>query len=98
MASLCDGRCCEDVDMPYSVKHLSSPYLAFADKDFWIDAVQNGVYNEEDKLWHYNCRFHDEETKLCTIYEDRPSDCRAFPREGSCKYCGETNPELEREV
>jgi Fe-S-cluster containining protein len=28
---------------------------------------------------HWSCRFHDKETKKCTIYEVRPHFCRTFP-------------------
>lgn len=38
----------------------------------------------------FMCRHWDEETRLCTIYEDRPAMCRDFPYGESCRYgCGE---------
>lgn len=40
---------------------------------------------------HFTCRHWDEETRLCGIYDDRPSMCRGFPyeREDGCPFgCG----------
>ena len=34
-----------------------------------------------------DCIFLDEETRRCTVYENRPDNCRDFPKEGgTCAY------------
>jgi Fe-S-cluster containining protein len=47
----------------------------------------------------YACRNWDEETRLCTIYEDRPSMCRDYPYDRECRHgCGyRSPPEVVRE-
>lgn len=43
---------------------------------------------------HYTCRHWDEDTRLCTIYEDRPNMCRDFPYGNVCTHgCGYNNIE-----
>ncbi len=34
----------------------------------------------------YTCRHWDEETRLCTVYEDRPQMCREYPYAGRCQH------------
>ena len=42
-----------------------------------------------DRGHHFTCRHWDEETRLCTIYPDRPNMCRDFPYGKGCQYgCG----------
>lgn len=37
----------------------------------------------------YTCRHWDEETRLCTVYEDRPQMCRDYPYNRECQHgCG----------
>lgn len=36
---------------------------------------------------YYKCRHWDEETRLCTVYEDRPWMCRTYPETNSgCEH------------
>jgi Fe-S-cluster containining protein len=42
-------------------------------------AAQFGVSKEpDDKIKYYSCRHWDEETHLCTIYDERPWMCRTY--------------------
>jgi Fe-S-cluster containining protein len=34
----------------------------------------------------YTCRHWDEESRLCTVYEDRPQMCREYPYAGRCQH------------
>jgi Fe-S-cluster containining protein len=34
----------------------------------------------------YTCRHWDEETRLCTVYEDRPDMCRDYPYNRACQH------------
>lgn len=41
----------------------------------------------EDTEGHwYKCRHWDEDTRLCTIYDSRPTMCRDFPYARKCDY------------
>lgn len=44
------------------------------------------VFDESDEGFLYKCKNWDEETRLCTIYEDRPPMCRDFPYGKPCRY------------
>lgn len=51
---------------------------------------------DEDRL--FMCKKWDEETRLCTDYENRPDMCRDFPYGKSCRYgcsCKGTEPAPE---
>jgi Fe-S-cluster containining protein len=43
-------------------------------------------FADEDAGLHYACRNWDEETRLCTIYDERPEMCRAFPYGEPCAF------------
>ena len=46
-------------------------------------------YGPESEGHVYTCRHFDEETRLCTIYAQRPEMCRDYPYAGECEYeCG----------
>lgn len=45
----------------------------------------------EDRIGNgqFTCRHWDEDSRLCTIYEDRPPMCRDYPNHGKCGHgCG----------
>jgi Fe-S-cluster containining protein len=42
--------------------------------------------NERPKNGYYTCRAWDEDTRLCTIYEDRPNMCRGYPYGNACSH------------
>lgn len=50
-----------------------------------------------DRGHHFTCRHWDPETRLCGIYEDRPTMCRTFPDgdpcEHGCDCVGEARPD-----
>ncbi len=46
---------------------------------FQVDLVQGFRYGE-------SCRFLDEKTRGCTIYEGRPKACRDYPGKTRCAY------------
>jgi len=39
-----------------------------------------------DRGHHFTCRHWDEDTRLCTIYEERPMMCREFPYGKDCPF------------
>jgi len=40
------------------------------------------------KVRHYGCKHFDYKTRLCTIYDIRPSMCRNYPNDKVCLYKG----------
>lgn len=54
---------------------------------------------EEDDGHLYKCKKWDEETRLCTDYENRPPMCRTFPYDKPCRYgCSCTGDPVGPEV
>lgn len=51
----------------------------------------------EHRGHHFACRHWDEETRLCTVYEQRPTMCRDFPYGRGChnEGCSFEVPETE---
>jgi Fe-S-cluster containining protein len=50
-----------------------------------------GGTNGERFVWadrghHFTCKHWDEESRLCTIYPDRPDMCRGYPYGDRCTY------------
>lgn len=55
-------------------------------------------FTEADEGHLFMCKKWDEETRLCTDYENRPDMCRDFPYGKSCRYgcsCKGTEPAPE---
>lgn len=42
--------------------------------------------HRHDPIFESSCRFLDVESRRCTIYEDRPEACRAYPGTARCGY------------
>jgi Fe-S-cluster containining protein len=38
----------------------------------------------------WSCRYWNRETRLCTIYAQRPLMCRTYPDGYACRFCGLT--------
>jgi Fe-S-cluster containining protein len=52
-------------------------------------------YRKDSEGHVYTCRHFDDESRLCTIYEQRPEMCRDYPygHDGGCEYeCGYCAP------
>lgn len=43
---------------------------------------------DDDGKQVFSCKHHDPVTKLCTIYEIRPSMCRNYPNNKKCPHNG----------
>ncbi len=39
----------------------------------------------------YTCKHWNEETRLCSAYDSRPTMCAKYPYEGICEHCGWSN-------
>ena len=87
MTSPCTGECCSDFILSQA-PNSDTP----DDKLIRAMVIPNGKGKG-----HFTCRFWDEETRLCLIYQSRPQMCRDFPDaySGPCSFCGWTQDEEE---
>jgi Fe-S-cluster containining protein len=50
-------------------------------------AARFGLDKEpDDEIKYYSCRHWDEETRLCSIYDERPWMCRVYPDSEGCEH------------
>ncbi len=92
--SKCPAYCCSYARIPVvdkDVKRLASYFgldIETARKKFTKKGAEPGeriLRHGEDEHFVTACRFLDQETRNCTIYEARPEICRDFP---DTKHCG----------
>ena len=62
------------------------------------DYARSHGYPEE---WQtFTCRHWDETSRLCAVYDERPTMCRKYPNGQTCQGCGwkaaETLPQIDR--
>jgi len=87
MDELCNNctniSCCTGFDAPFLFKNdLTRLKKIGKEEDEYVeDIIVSGlsVKSLKKKKNSTNCIFWDEKKKLCTIYEDRPFDCKMFP-------------------
>ena len=48
--------------------------------------VEGNLADKDTSGHWYKCRHWDENTRLCTIYTQRPQMCRDYPYAGKCEY------------
>ena len=83
----CEGRCCTG-ESGYiyvtrnEIKNISK-LLAVKEENFVKDYLFKKGYKYSIKEIKYNdsyeCIFYDRNVKACSIYEERPVQCRTFP-------------------
>jgi Fe-S-cluster containining protein len=92
--SNCPGYCCSyplieltKRDVERLAKHFGLGFRAakakFTKKD---PEAEYAMRRKKDEHFGYICQFFDTEKRRCTVYEARPSVCRAFPGSGRCGY------------
>lgn len=91
----CPAYCCsyariivEDKDVTRLAKHHGMTVEA-ARRAFTKKGEEPGeriLRHRPDKHFGTICRFVDQETRNCTVYEARPGICRDFPGKGRCGY------------
>ncbi len=91
----CPGYCCSyDLievgkrDVARLAKHFEVTYQQAEDRFTKYDAAEKvrTLRHQKDKLFNKVCTFFDTKKRQCTIYEARPSLCRAYPNEPHCGY------------
>lgn len=100
----CPAYCCSI----YGVVEVKARDLTRLAKHFGVsESVAERLYTKrsgddrvlrkrKDELLGEACRFLDEETRGCTIYEGRPKACREYPGKSRCGYFDVL--EFEREI
>jgi Fe-S-cluster containining protein len=66
--------------------HLVYPMVVYLGKYDW--APCDPPRKQDRMMHHYTCKHYDRDTKLCTIYENRPLMCRNYPNGHACRYPG----------
>jgi Fe-S-cluster containining protein len=81
-----DGEMIADMVIPLTLSEANERLERFGAGREYEPASEGHVYT---------CRHFDDETRLCTIYEQRPEMCRDYPyaQAGGCEYeCGYCAP------
>lgn len=77
----CDdcGRCCRESSPIFIHKDEFNMIITFNPN--LKDEITNNVYYPEHFMFQEDtpCKFHDEKTKRCLIYDSRPQVCRNYP-------------------
>lgn len=53
----------------------------------WVADSMLEVVDVIDGIEHFTCKLYDRATSMCSIYENRPTLCRNYPREDGCPHC-----------
>lgn len=53
--------------------------------------------HRKDDIFNSACQFLDAETRRCTVYENRPNACRAYPGAVRCGYYDFLSTERDRQ-
>lgn len=95
--SNCPAYCCTydhievtDRDLERLAKHHGLA-VRVAERRFTKRVKSEGrsfrvLRHQKDEIFGSACRFLDLETRGCTIYEGRPTICRAYPGTGRCGF------------
>jgi uncharacterized protein len=90
----CPAYCCSYPNVPVSTRDVERLARRFglpvevAAQRFTkkgVDGMQV-LRHKADHIFPSTCRFLDQETRQCTVYEDRPKMCRDFPATHRCGY------------
>jgi len=92
--SRCPAYCCSydhidvtDADLKRLAKHFGvEPEVAEKRYTKFVEDHKRVLRHKEDEIYGTVCRFLDQETRRCTIYEARPHVCRTYPENIRCGY------------
>jgi Fe-S-cluster containining protein len=93
----CSGNCCQRFYLDYKPKEIDlwenkkdapehRDAMFIKDMLIYIEDYKDDTGNPNYKGAWYTCKHWDKSTKLCTVYEQRPSMCRDFPYGKKCQY------------
>ena len=72
-----DGRFISDMVIPLTRRQAVARWRKFVSTETPLPRLP------KDRAT-FTCRHWDENTRLCTVYEERPLMCRAYPYGGAC--------------
>jgi len=77
----------KDRDLKRLAKHFDlTPEEAARKFTRMYDKTERILKHQKDTVYGSICRFFDTDARRCTIYEARPSVCRAYPDGPKCGY------------
>lgn len=77
-----DGEQIRDMLIPLTPKEANDRYAHFS-------SGRKSKFKWKNRGHHFTCKNWDEDTRLCRIYEDRPTMCRDYPYGQECQHgCG----------
>ena len=90
----CPAYCCTYPNIPVTmrdVKRLARRFeitVSEAERRFTKKGTDGDrvMRHRVDHIFPTTCQFLDQETRNCTVYEDRPKLCREFPSTHRCGY------------
>lgn len=83
----CPGHCCETIYQPFDPDRLVEMADTLMDGQQVAEMlVPTGEISGSSH--HYKCKNWDPDTRLCKIYDDRPTMCRDYPYGNPCPHCG----------
>lgn len=106
----CDGRCCAVFHFNADLDHvrgrvwdgefIANMLVPLTDTQAKERATKFGIdplHPPGKGRGFFTCRHWDEDTRLCTAYEDRPGMCRDYPYMKVCDHgCGYQLPMADR--
>jgi len=90
----CPAYCCSYPNIPVTPRDVRRLAKRFdlsqedAERRFTKTGVDGTrvMRHRVDHIYPSTCQFLDQETRNCTVYEDRPKMCREFPATHRCGY------------
>ncbi len=91
----CPAYCCSYPQIEVSEHDVARLARGFdiavddARRRFTTEGLEEGtrvLRHKDDAIFETVCRFLDSEKRRCTVYEHRPSACRAYPGTVRCGY------------
>lgn len=79
-----DGAQIRDMLIPLTPKEAKARYERFSGRK-----VPRGVFGWKHRGHFFTCKNWDEDSRLCKVYETRPSMCKGYPYGKPCEHgCG----------
>ena len=89
----CPGWCCtyDEIevnkrDIERLARHFALDADTAAERFTKVKAGTPMLRHKKDSIFDTACMFLDQEKRRCTIYEARPTVCRAYPNGNRCGY------------
>ena len=91
----CPGYCCSYAEIEITkrdiarlAQHFGLDYVQAEARFTKVDAAR-GIHmlrHRKDHIFNSTCMLFDQNKRCCSVYESRPSVCRAYPDTAHCGY------------